>query len=56
MNLGIIGCGKMGQALLGGILNAGIVGPSEVRVFDPVSAAVESTVSKWGVMAAGSNA
>lgn len=56
MTLGIIGCGKMGRALLGGILEAGLYAPGEVWVHDAYGEAVESAVEDFGVTAAGSNA
>jgi len=34
MKLGILGCGKMGSALLKGVLDAGSLAPGEVRIFD----------------------
>lgn len=57
MTLGIIGCGKMGRALLGGILEAGLCAPGDVFAHDAYPAAVESLVADYeGVVAAGSNA
>ncbi|MCB1229757.1 MAG: pyrroline-5-carboxylate reductase [Verrucomicrobiae bacterium] len=56
MSLGIIGCGKMGRALLGGILEAGIFQPGEVTAFDAYAPALESIVADFGVKAANSNA
>jgi pyrroline-5-carboxylate reductase len=56
MTLGIIGCGKMGRALLGGILKAGICEPGNIFVHDAFPAAVDSIVADLGVQAAGSNA
>ena len=56
MALGIIGCGKMGRALLGGILKAEIVSPGDVFVHDAFAEAVDSTVAEFGVTNAGSNA
>lgn len=54
--LGIIGCGKMGRALLGGILEAGLYTPENVTVFDAYAPAVESFVNDLGVVDGGSNA
>jgi pyrroline-5-carboxylate reductase len=55
MNLGIIGCGKMGRALLGGVLEAGLVAPADVTVFDAYPDAISSAVDELGVRGAGSN-
>jgi pyrroline-5-carboxylate reductase len=41
MKLGILGCGKMGSALLKGVLDAGVVVPSDVLVFDVYPAAAQ---------------
>lgn len=54
--LGIIGCGKMGQALLGGVLQAGLCRPGDVFVFDASSDAVNSVVDRFKVTAVDSNA
>lgn len=56
MTLGIIGCGKMGRALLGGILKAGIVEPSSVWVHDAHAESAAATVAEHGVRDAGDNA
>jgi len=56
MKLGIIGCGKMGRALLEGILRAGLCRPGDVLVHDPVPAAQESAARDLGVAVAPSNA
>ncbi len=56
MTLGIIGCGKMGGALLGGILKSGLYAPENVYVHDAYGPSVDSFVSDYGVKAAGSNA
>ena len=56
MTLGIIGCGKMGRALLGGILEAGLYSPQEVFAHDAYAEAVDAMVADYGVVAAGSNA
>ena len=56
MTLGIIGCGKMGGALLGGILKSGTVVEDEVFVHDAYAPAVEEMVKTFKVNAAGSNA
>lgn len=42
MKLGLIGCGKMGSALLRGILRAGKAAAADVRIHDTYSPAMES--------------
>jgi len=56
MKLGVIGCGKMGSALLGGILKAEICGPSDITVFDAYEPALKGIVDTFGVSSADSNA
>ncbi len=56
MKLGVIGTGKMGRALMEGILRAGLSRPSDTYVHDAYEAAVEAVTSDLGVEAAGSNA
>jgi len=56
MRLGIIGCGKMGRALLGGILEAGLVQPSDVTVHDAWAEAAESAANDLGVTVVDCNA
>jgi pyrroline-5-carboxylate reductase len=56
MRLGIIGCGKMGRALLEGILDAGLVAASDVTVHDAYSPAAQSTADDLGVTSVASNA
>lgn len=56
MKLGVIGCGKMGRALVGGILNAEICPPDDVIVFDSYEEAADSMVKDLGVRKADSNA
>ena len=55
MNLGVIGCGKMGRALVGGILSAGICSPDDVLVFDAYAEASDSMQKELGVNVAQSN-
>lgn len=55
MKLGVIGCGKMGSALLKGILNKKIVSPDQVLVFDTYTEAVDRLVKELGVKAAACN-
>ncbi|MEM7603577.1 MAG: pyrroline-5-carboxylate reductase, partial [Verrucomicrobiota bacterium] len=56
MKLGVIGCGKMGRALVGGILNNGVVTPEDTVVFDTYTPAAESMATDLGVQLASSNA
>jgi len=55
MKLGIIGCGKMGRALMGGILDAEICQPDGVIISDAWPDAVSSAVAELGVQAAKDN-
>lgn len=55
MKLGVIGCGKMGRALVGGILKAGIVDASDTIVFDTWTEAAAAMVDEMGVLQASSN-
>ncbi len=56
MKLGVIGCGKMGRALVGGILNAGICPPKNVVVFDTYTESAQSMADDLLVTVAHSNA
>ena len=56
MKLGVIGCGKMGRALVGGILEAGICATADVTVFDSYPEAAESMARDLAVQPANSNA
>jgi pyrroline-5-carboxylate reductase len=42
MKLGVIGCGKMGSALVRGVLGSGACDPADVYLFDAVEEAAES--------------
>ncbi|MFT4548100.1 MAG: pyrroline-5-carboxylate reductase [Verrucomicrobiales bacterium] len=53
--LGIIGCGKMGSALLKGAIEAGAVSASEVSAFDHYQPSAEALTSATGANLAGSN-
>jgi len=55
MNIGFIGCGRMGSALLEGALRAKIVEASHVFVFDPVPEASAFMAEKFGVNIAKDN-
>jgi pyrroline-5-carboxylate reductase len=41
MNLGVIGCGKMGSALIGGAIRSQVITPAQVWGYDTVTAAIE---------------
>lgn len=55
MKLGVIGCGKMGKALLGGILGAGLCKASGVLVFDTHAPSAEALAAEFGVTVTPSN-
>jgi len=55
MKLGVIGCGKMGSALLKGILSKKIVNPDQVKVFDTYTEAADLLVGDLGVSSVTSN-
>ena len=54
--LGIIGCGKMGSALLKGAIKAGAVVPADVTAFDQYQPSAESLAGETGAQLASSNA
>ena len=56
MKLGVIGCGKMGSALLKGAIEAGAVDPADVHLHDAFAGCVEKLAADTGAAAAGSNA
>jgi pyrroline-5-carboxylate reductase len=56
MKLGVIGCGKMGEALVGGIVRSGVAKAEDVLVYDTWAASMEHLVEKLGVRSAGGNA
>lgn len=56
MNLGVIGCGKMGKALVGGIIGAGICRPADVSVYDTYPASAGALATELGVRLASCNA
>lgn len=49
MRLGIIGCGKMGRALLEGVLDAKLVGPKDVMAFDSYGPSMKAVSEELGV-------
>lgn len=56
MKLGFIGVGKMGSALLGGVLNAKVHKPGEVIAFDAHAPALKSCAEQFGIQPAKSAA
>lgn len=56
MKLGVIGCGKMGGALVEGIIKANLCSADDVIVFDAYPKAAESLRTSLGVTVASSNA
>ena len=56
MNLGVIGCGKMGKALVGGIIGAGICRADEVTVYDTYASSAQAMATELGVTVATGNA
>ncbi len=55
MNLGLIGCGKMASALLGGVLEAKLCAPGQVGVSDCVPEAAAKLALKTGAQAYATN-
>ncbi|MEJ6573466.1 MAG: pyrroline-5-carboxylate reductase [Akkermansiaceae bacterium] len=55
MRIGLIGCGRMGSALIGGIAKSDITTPADITVYDPHAESVETLVNQAGVVAAMSN-
>ena len=51
MNLGVIGCGKMGSALIGGALHAKLLTKDHVWGYDTIPAAVEQFCQSTGATA-----
>ena len=56
MKLGLIGCGKMGGALLRGALKASLVKAKQVTVFDKIPAAIKALQADVTGLTAASNA
>lgn len=56
VKLGFVGCGKMGSALLRGVLDGGLVEPGEVTVFDSHRGTAEALKSELGVVLAAEEA
>lgn len=54
MKLGVIGCGKMGTALVAGAIRAGALTAADVIGFDPFPAAAEGFARATGAATAGS--
>lgn len=49
MNLGLVGCGRMGKALVLGAIEAGAVCPDEVLAYDVRSEAVQELAAEAGI-------
>ncbi len=52
MKIGLVGCGKMGTALTLGAIRNGVISESQIRVYDPVAAAIESIKKEANLAAA----
>ena len=55
MNIGLIGCGRMGSALIGGIAKSGITASGDILVYDPEPESVARLVAGAQVNAASDN-
>lgn len=55
MKIGFIGCGKMGSALMQGVLAAKICEPENVQIYDRVTEAAEVLAAESGIRAAAGN-
>lgn len=55
MKIGLIGIGKMGSALLEGLLRARLCSPGEVTAYDPIGSLLEACRQKHSIQAAASN-
>ncbi|MEC5126386.1 pyrroline-5-carboxylate reductase [Verrucomicrobiales bacterium BCK34] len=56
MKLGVIGCGKMGSALVSGIIRSQLCAPSDVTVYDTFEPAASAMAKELGVTQVASNA
>ncbi|MDF1740684.1 MAG: pyrroline-5-carboxylate reductase [Verrucomicrobiales bacterium] len=56
MKLGVIGCGKMGSALVSGIIRSQLCAPSDVTVYDTFEPAAATMAKELGVTQVTSNA
>lgn len=54
MNIGFIGCGNMGAAIIKGITEAGIIRGSEIFVYDAAASCLEKASADYGITACGS--
>ena len=55
MNIGFIGGGTMAEAILGGMLNAGVADAGDVMVGEPVAARRDYLAERYGVAVSGEN-
>lgn len=55
MEIGLIGCGRMGSALIAGIIKSDVTTPSQVSAFDPHPESLAALVEKLNVVPAADN-
>lgn len=55
MNLGFIGCGNMGQAMIGGVLKAGNFNKESVMVSDPMESNLIQVKNKYNILTSEDN-
>ena len=55
MKIGLIGCGRMGSSLIGGIAKSNITTAQDIFVFDPNADSIAKTIQSCGVSAAQNN-
>ena len=53
--IGFIGCGNMGQAMIGGIVKSGLVAPEQVFAADPNESNLERLQKEYGIHTASDN-
>ena len=51
-NIGFIGCGNMGGAIIGGIINSGITQPENIVVYDKSAISIEGVRGKYNITVA----
>jgi pyrroline-5-carboxylate reductase len=54
MNIGLIGGGAMGEAIVSAVINAKVVSPAQVKVYDVIAERTRQLAGKYGVAAAAS--
>ena len=50
--LGLIGCGQMGEALLQGVLGSNLISPERVLAADPAEGRMNAMIQRYGIRAA----